>query len=62
MKLTLINELFSYEDSHIGERGDSVDVSKFVKKAKKGDKEALLQLIMDERDTYYRLAYPLYGQ
>ncbi|MCR8644222.1 RNA polymerase sigma factor [Paenibacillus sp. N1-5-1-14] len=28
-----------------------------VKKAKKGDKEALLQLIMAEKDAYYRLAY-----
>lgn len=30
---------------------------KQVKKAKKGDKEALLQLIMAEKDAYYRLAY-----
>ncbi len=28
-----------------------------VKKAKKGDKEALLQLIMAEKDAYYRLAF-----
>ncbi|MFH5183542.1 sigma-70 family RNA polymerase sigma factor [Paenibacillus sp. TAB 01] len=28
-----------------------------VKQARKGDKEALLQLIMAEKDAYYRLAY-----
>ncbi len=28
-----------------------------VKKAQKGDKEALLELIMDQKEEYYRLAY-----
>lgn len=32
-------------------------VSHLVKQAKKGDKEALLQLIMADQDAYYRLAY-----
>ncbi|MCR8656769.1 RNA polymerase sigma factor [Paenibacillus endoradicis] len=38
-----------------------MNVVKLVKKAKKGDKEALLQLIMSEKDTYYRLAYSYTG-
>jgi len=32
-----------------------------VKKAKKGDKEALLQLIMAEKDAYYKLALTYLG-
>lgn len=34
-----------------------VDTNLFVSKAKKGDKEALIKLIVDDRDNYYRLAY-----
>lgn len=30
---------------------------KLVKKAKQGDKEALIKLIMDKREEYYKLAY-----
>ncbi|RKD27032.1 RNA polymerase subunit sigma-24 [Ammoniphilus oxalaticus] len=33
-----------------------MNVRRKVKKAKEGDKEALLQLILDEKDAYYRLA------
>jgi RNA polymerase sigma-70 factor (ECF subfamily) len=40
----------------IGERGEGMNVVRLVKRAKKGNKEALLQLIMAERDAYYRLA------
>ena len=36
-------------------------VVRLVKKAKKGNKEALLQLIMDQRDDYYRLALTYMG-
>nr|WP_318281162.1 RNA polymerase sigma factor [Paenibacillus bovis] len=36
-------------------------VSRLVKKAKKGNKEALLQLIMKQKDDYYRLAYSYMG-
>lgn len=36
-------------------------VVRLVKKAKKGSKEALLQLIMDQRDDYYRLALTYMG-
>ncbi|MBV6684908.1 RNA polymerase sigma factor [Rossellomorea marisflavi] len=32
-----------------------------VKKAKKGSKDALLQLIMEEKENYYRLAYVYVG-
>lgn len=38
-------------------RGETVELKYLVKKAKKGDKEALLKLILQERDNYYRLAY-----
>lgn len=34
-----------------------MELKHLVKKAKKGDKEALLQLILKEKDNYYRLAY-----
>ncbi|MFB5760920.1 RNA polymerase sigma factor [Paenibacillus medicaginis] len=34
-----------------------MNVSRLVKQAQKGNKEALLQLIMAEKDAYYRLAY-----
>ncbi|MFC9774275.1 RNA polymerase sigma factor [Paenibacillus chitinolyticus] len=34
-----------------------MDVTDGVKNAQQGDKEALLQLIMAEKDAYYRLAY-----
>lgn len=37
-------------------------VSHLVKQAKKGNKEALLQLIMADKDAYYRLAYYIHGQ
>lgn len=36
-------------------------VVRLVKKAKKGNKEALLQLVMDQRDDYYRLALTYMG-
>ena len=38
-----------------------MDVQKMVKKAKKGNKEALLQLIMNQKDDYYRLAFTYMG-
>ncbi|MDY0235605.1 MAG: RNA polymerase sigma factor [Gudongella sp.] len=34
-----------------------VELKYLVKKAKKGDKGALLQLILQEKDNYYKLAY-----
>nr|WP_316244830.1 RNA polymerase sigma factor [Paenibacillus senegalensis] len=34
-----------------------MNVVNAVKKAKKGDKEALLQLILAQKEAYYRLAY-----
>lgn len=37
--------------------GEYMDVINAVKKAKKGDKEALLQLVMAEKESYFRLAY-----
>lgn len=36
-------------------------VVRLVKKAKKGNKEALLQLIMEQQDDYYRLALTYMG-
>jgi len=38
-----------------------MDVVKLVKRAKRGNKEALLQLIMSEKNIYYRLAYSYTG-
>ncbi|NEU30644.1 RNA polymerase sigma factor [bacterium LRH843] len=38
-----------------------MNVIRLVKKAKKGNKEALLQLIMAQKDEYYRLAYSYTG-
>ncbi len=38
-----------------------MDVIRLVKKAKRGDKEALLQLIMNQKDDYYKLAYTYMG-
>lgn len=38
-----------------------MNVERLVKRAKKGDKEALLQLILAEKDSYYRLALTYMG-
>ncbi|MEK3886647.1 sigma-70 family RNA polymerase sigma factor [Bacillus sp. FSL K6-3431] len=38
-----------------------MNVVRLVKKAKKGNKEALLQLIMAEKDVYYKLALTYMG-
>lgn len=38
-----------------------VESSELVKKAKLGDKEALVQLIMDKKSDYYKLAYVYMG-
>ncbi len=50
------NELIIPAMTLIRERGESMNIVRLVKKAKKGNKEALLQLIMAEKDDYYRLA------
>lgn len=36
-------------------------ISRLVKQAKKGNKEALLELILADQDAYYRLAYTYMG-
>ncbi|WP_068775561.1 sigma-70 family RNA polymerase sigma factor [Paenibacillus sp. FJAT-26967] len=36
-------------------------VAQLVKKAKRGNKEALLQLILSEKDAYYKLTYTYMG-
>jgi RNA polymerase sigma factor (sigma-70 family) len=38
-------------------RGEMVDAEVLVKKAKQGDQEALVQLIMAQKQDYYKLAY-----
>lgn len=38
-----------------------MDVIRLVRESKKGSKEALLQLVMNEKDDYYRLAYTYMG-
>lgn len=42
-------------------RGERMNVIRLVKKAKKGNKKALLQLIMAEKDTFYKLALTYMG-
>ncbi|MCF6139169.1 RNA polymerase sigma factor [Pseudalkalibacillus berkeleyi] len=34
-----------------------MQIKKLVRKAQRGDKEALLQLVLERKDEYYRLAY-----
>lgn len=55
------NELFTRVITLIGERGEGMNVVRLVNKAKRGNKEALLQLIMAEKDDYYRLALTYTG-
>lgn len=55
------NELFAVLVTLIDKRGEGMNAGRLVKRAKKGDKEALLQLIMSEQDTYYRLALAYMG-
>ena len=38
-------------------RGERMNEKKLVQKAKKQNKKALLQLVMQQKDDYYRLAY-----
>lgn len=38
-----------------------MDVVDLVAKAKKGDKEALIELVMNKKEEYYRLAYVYTG-
>ncbi len=45
----------------ISKRGESMNVILLVKRAKKGNKEALLQLIMAEKGDYYKLAFTYMG-
>jgi len=39
------------------QRGDWVETEMLVKKAKQGDKDALVELIMGQKQEYYKLAY-----
>jgi len=43
--------------SYIGKRGVNVDTEIFVKKAKQGDKDALVRLIIEKKEDYFKLAY-----
>lgn len=38
-------------------RGVKVETAVLIKKAKQGDREALVQLIMERKEDYYKLAY-----
>lgn len=42
-------------------RGEGMTEIWLIKKAKKGNKHALLQLVMAERDAYYKLAFTYLG-
>jgi RNA polymerase sigma factor (sigma-70 family) len=45
----------------IYERGEEMNVVRLVKKAKRGSKEALMELIMAEKDDLYRLCFTYMG-
>jgi RNA polymerase sigma factor (sigma-70 family) len=45
----------------IYERGEGMNVVRLVKKAKRGSKEALMELIMAEKDDLYRLSFSYMG-
>src|SRR5690625_3917300 len=51
------NELFKVIKCLVVRGGGSGVGNRLVKRAKKGDKEALLQLILLHQDDYYRLAW-----
>jgi RNA polymerase sigma-70 factor (ECF subfamily) len=51
------NEPFKGYNTLIFERGEKVDAMSLIKKAKQGDKEALIDLVMDKKQEYYKLAY-----
>jgi RNA polymerase sigma factor (sigma-70 family) len=51
------NEPFELPDALREKRGEDMLAVNDVKNAQKGDKEALLKLILSEKDAYYRLAY-----
>ncbi len=55
------NELFLPIVTLISKRGESMNVIRLVKRAKKGNKDALLELIMAEKAEYYRLAFTYMG-
>lgn len=53
------NELFSGFVTLTGREsgGEPLQIEKRVRKAQRGDKEALLHLVLDKKEEYYRLAY-----
>lgn len=59
----IFNELFIeyntliYETTSHLERGEILEMKLLIKRAKKGDKEALIELVMNKKDEYYKLAY-----
>lgn len=55
------NELFTAVNALMQKRGVMVDITLLAEKAKAGDKEALLALIMAQKLDYYRLAYTYMG-
>lgn len=36
---------------------EKVEIKLLVKRVKQGDKDALLELVMDQKNNYYKLAY-----
>jgi len=60
-KIYFKNELSNRLDTLRRKRGVIVDAINLVRKARAGDKEALLALIMLQKEDYYRLAYTYMG-
>lgn len=53
----ILNELFIGYNTLTYEGGEKVETKLLIKRAKRGDKEALLQLVMLRKEEYYKLAY-----
>jgi hypothetical protein len=56
-----VNEPFELLNALREKRGEDMLAVNEVKLAQNGDKEALLKLILAEKDAYYRLAYSYMG-
>lgn len=55
------NELFCIQNTLTDIGVNGMDGTALVMQARTGDKEALIQLVMDRRNEYYRLAYTYTG-
>lgn len=52
----------STDEEKAGERNDLEDLLKLVRRAQKGDKNSLVELVMRRKDQLYRIAYSYMGE